>query len=312
MVEYLNTASRIGWAEVPEPVRAVVAQVLGDVVCSAVDQRGGFGHGVAVRVRTADGNAAFVKAIESEDALAAVYREEARIAARLPATVPAARCRFAMEIAGWFVAGFDDIEGAFPRLDQQQDLDATLDLVTRLTTELSPSPFVDVPTVEDAYGPRLVGWRSFVTEGPPADLDSWSGRHLAELAELEATWTAAAAGDTLLHTDLRPDNMLRRADGAVVAVDWAGACRGAAWIDLVVLAPSIAAAGVAPDAILATHPVTRDVDPRAIDAFVCAIAGYWAAACRRPGPPRSPRLRAHQSAFARHTGKWLACRLGWR
>ncbi|MFE7742901.1 phosphotransferase family protein [Nocardia sp. NPDC057455] len=310
MVNYSGTALRTGWAEVPQPVRLEVERLLGDGVCAAVDQRGGFSHGVAVRVRTAGGGSAFVKAIEAGDGLAPVYRQEARIASRLPVTTSAPRCRFVSEIAGWFVAGFDDVEGAFPRLDDPGELQDTLDLVTRLATELTPSPLSDVPTVVDAYGPELVGWRTFVTAGPPADLDSWSVRHLTELADLEATWMVAAAGDTLLHTDLRPDNMLRRADGTVLAVDWAWACRGAAWLDLVALAPSIAAAGVDPEPIIATHPVTRDVDPAAVDAFVCALAGYWAAACRKPGPPRSPFLREHQRTFARLTREWLACRLG--
>ncbi|MBF6217873.1 phosphotransferase [Nocardia abscessus] len=312
MVNYLGTASRIGWVEVPRPVRVGIERMLGDVVCAAVDQGGGFSHGVAVRVRTVGGDAAFVKAIEVGDGLAPVYRQEARIASHLPATAPAPRSRFSDEIAGWFVAGFDDVEGAFPRLDEPGELRDTLELVTRLATELTPSPSADVPTVTEAYGAELVGWRTFASEGPPADLDGWPARHLTELAELEATWTAAAAGNTLLHTDLRPDNMLRRADGAVLAVDWAWACRGAAWMDLVALAPSIAAAGVDPDPIIATHPVTRDADPAAVDAFVCALAGYWAVACRKPGPPRSPRLRRHQSAFARVAIGWLACRLGWQ
>ncbi|WP_174189086.1 phosphotransferase [Nocardia barduliensis] len=312
MVDYLSAASRIRFAEVPHPVRVEVERMLGDAVCAAVDQRGGFSHGVAARVRTVGGDAAFVKAIEMADGLAPVYRQEARIASLLPATAPAPRCRFSGEIAGWFVAGFDDVEGTFPRLDDPGELRETLDLVTRLATELTPSPLADVPTVAQAYGAKLVGWRTYAIDGPPADLDGWSVRHLTELAGLEATWPAAAAGDTLLHTDLRPDNLLRRADGAVLAVDWAWACRGAAWIDLVALAPSIAAAGVDPDPILATHPVTRDVDPAAVDAFVCALAGYWAVACRKPGLPRSPYLRENQSVFARLAIEWLACRLGWQ
>lgn len=134
--------------------------------------------------------------------------------------------------------------GAFSRLDEPGELQDTLDLVTRLAAELTPSPLPDVPTVADAYGSPLVGWRTFVTEAPPADLDSWSVRHLTELAVLEATWVVAA--------------------------------------------------GVDPDPIIAAHPVTRDVDPAAVDAFACALADYWAAACRKPGPPRSPCLRQHQ------------------
>jgi hypothetical protein len=113
MVNYLGTALRTGWGEVPQPVRLEVERLLGDVVCAAVDQRGGFSHGVAARVRTVGGESAFVKAIEAGDELAQVYRQEAHIASRLPATAPAPQCRFVSETAGWFVAGFDDVEGRF-------------------------------------------------------------------------------------------------------------------------------------------------------------------------------------------------------
>ena len=106
--------------------------------------------------------------------------------------------------------------------------------------------------------------------------------NLDRLAELESTWSEPAAGDTLLHTDLRPDNMLRDRDGAVWVIDWAWSCRGAAWIELVSLAPSVAARGVDPDQILAAHSSTRDVDPAAIDAFICALVGYWEHNSRLP------------------------------
>src|SRR5438552_9903126 len=39
-------------------------------------------------------------------------------------------------------------------------------------------------------------------------LDPWSRLHLDQLADLEATWADHAAGDTLLHADLRADNLL--------------------------------------------------------------------------------------------------------
>ncbi len=76
--------------------------------------------------------------------------------------------------------------------------------------------------------------------------------------------------------------MLRDRDGAVWVIDWAWSCRGAAWIELVSLAPSVAARGVDPDPILAAHSSTRDVDPAAIDAFICALVGYWEHNSRLP------------------------------
>ncbi len=50
----------------------------------------------------------------------------------------------------------------------------------------------------------------------PARLDRWSARHLDRLAELEEEAPAAAAGDTLLHLDLRADNLLLTPDRVVV------------------------------------------------------------------------------------------------
>ncbi|MFQ6398988.1 hypothetical protein ACLMAJ_36820 [Nocardia sp. KC 131] len=110
----------------------------------------------------------------------------------------------------------------------------------------------------------------------------------------------------------RQRNMLLRPDGTVVVVDWAWPCRGAAWVDLVSLAPSIAASGIDPDPILATHPTTRDTDPAAISAFVCALTGYWTRKSRRPAPPRSPKLRRYQAHAAYVSTEWLSRRLGWQ
>jgi Phosphotransferase enzyme family len=52
----------------------------------------------------------------------------------------------------------------------------------------------------------------------------------------------AAAGPALLHGDLRADNLLLT-PGRVVAVDWPRACAGAAWVDLLLLLPSVAMQG---------------------------------------------------------------------
>ena len=60
----------------------------------------------------------------------------------------------------------------------------------------------------------------------PQKLDDWSRRHLAELVELEAR-VAAVAGETLLHFDIRADNLLLT-DEEVYFVDWPHAHVGAA------------------------------------------------------------------------------------
>ncbi|WP_429455089.1 phosphotransferase [Nocardia sp. GP40] len=240
-----------------------------------------------------------------------MYRTEAETSARLPPTVPAPRLRFTAQVGGWFVAAFENIAGRHPRLDQPTELAATLSALERMAQVLTPSPLENVPTIADAYGSEFMCWRKFAEHGPPPDLDRWCMEHLDRLAQLESQWCEPAAGHTLLHTDIRPDNLLLTDVGTVVVVDWAWPCVGASWVELASMAPSIAVCGVNPDPILAEHPATRGTEPAAISAFICALLGYWTRNSREPPPPRSPNLRRYQARTARVTREWLRNRIGW-
>ncbi|MFI7602171.1 phosphotransferase [Actinoplanes sp. NPDC049681] len=305
-----TTAWRPAWSELPVDVRELVGTCLGAPVRTAAGQAGGFTPGVAARVLLADGSRAFVKAIQADDESVGVYRNEARYAALLGADVPTPRLRFTAQARGWVVLAFDDVDGRHPDLRVPAEREAVLSALGRLAAALTPAARAGVPTVEAALAPLLTGWRQYAADGPPADLDPWSSHHLARLARLEAGWAAGTAGDTLLHADLRPDTMLLTPQGEVVVVDWACACVGAPWVDLVLLLAS--ADGVDADRVVRTHPLSRDVPDAAVDAFLCALAGCFARECRGPDLPRSPRLRGFQAAAARRTLAWLARRTGWR
>lgn len=101
-------------------------------------------------------------------------------------------------------------------------------------------------TAGDVSGPAAegarIGWRTLGASGGGDQLDPWSRTHLDQLAELEAVWAHHAAGDTLVHADIRADNLLMTERGVVV-VDWPWACRGAAFADVVLFAPSVAMQG---------------------------------------------------------------------
>ncbi|GEM37609.1 hypothetical protein NN4_21280 [Nocardia ninae NBRC 108245] len=311
MVDYADTACRIEWDQLPHDVRTGIERRLGSTVARADGQRTGFSYGMAARLLSADGSRIFVKAIRADDELAAMYRREAEMAAQLPESLPAARCRFEMTVAGWLVSAFEDVAGAQPRLADPGELADVLRTVQRLAETLTPCPLWDIPEIAAEMESEFTGWRGFAKSGAPADLDDWSVRNLDRLAELEARWSAGVRGETLLHADLSPGNLVRRPNGEVVVVDWAWACRGAAWVDLILLAPYFAACGVDPEPIVAGHPVTEDVDPAEIDALVCALSGYWAVNSRRQPPARSPHLRAHQARFARLARDWLRRRVDW-
>ncbi|MGW5514046.1 phosphotransferase family protein [Nocardia africana] len=311
MTDATGTAIRPDWGDIPVAVRAVIERVVGAGVVEADTQSGGFSHGVAVRALLTDGRRVFIKAIDADDDLAEMYRGEARTSARLPPTIPTPALHASFDAEGWFAMVFDDVTGRHPRLDNYDEREAVLATVETLGRMLTPNPIPDVATFAESYGPMLNAWRQYAADGAPADLDEWSSRNLGRLASLEAVWPDYMAGATLLHTDLRPDNMLRRAGGNVVVIDWAWPCVGASWIDLAALVPSLLAAGVDPDPILATHPSSRDVEPVAADAFLCGLLGYWERALRRPTPQRSPNLYRYRAEAVRITRQWLRQHVEW-
>jgi aminoglycoside phosphotransferase (APT) family kinase protein len=136
----------------------------------------------------------------------------------------------------------------------------------------------------------------------------WAWAHLDRLAELEAGWPQVAAGTTLLHGDLRADNLLIT-PSRVVLVDWPHACVGAAWIDLLFMLPGVAMQGPDPQAIFTRHPVSRGVEPVAVTAMLAAVAGFFIFGSLQPPPPGLPTLRAFQFAQGRAALAWLQRRI---
>ena len=92
-----------------------------------------------------------------------------------------------------------------------------------------------------------------------------------------------------------------------MVVDWPHACRGAAFVDLVCFAPSVAMqGGPGPAELLARSRAGRDANRESLSAVVCALAGYFTEHSLRPPPPRSPAVREVQTAQGEVTRDWLA------
>ncbi|HET8789220.1 MAG TPA: phosphotransferase, partial [Actinomycetes bacterium] len=170
--------------------------------------------------------------------------------------------------------------------------------------------------VAERLGDSFVGWRRLAAAHAAGDddlagLDPWAARHLRRLADLEAGWPQAARGPTLLHADLRADNLLLTPT-RVVAVDWPWACVGAAWVDLLLLLPSVAMqGGPDPEPTFTAHPVAAGADPSAVTTTLTAWAGFLIAGARLPPPPGLPTLRAFQHGQALVALDWLRRRTGW-
>jgi aminoglycoside phosphotransferase (APT) family kinase protein len=300
-------------------LRAEVEERLGGPVVEAVTQPSGFSPGLAVRVRLGDGRRAFVKAVgpEPNPDSPGIHRAEARTMAVLPRSAPAPRMLWSLDRDGWVALALEDVDGAHPTLPWRPDeLARVLAMVADLTAALTPAP-PGLPTVAERLQNSFVGWRRLAAAHAAGDddlagLDPWAARHLRRLADLEAGWPAAAQGPTLLHADLRADNLLLTAT-RVVAVDWPWACVGAGWVDLLLLLPSVAMqGGPDPEATFAAHPVAAGVDPEAVTTMLAALAGFLVGGSRLAPPPGLPTLRSFQLDQGLVALEWLRRRTGWR
>jgi len=271
---------------------------------------------VAARLRLANGRRLFVKAIgpKPNPDSPTFHRLEARIVSALPEAVPTPRLRFSLDEAGWVLLAFDEIDGHHPaqpwRLDELQ---LVIDGMAELATTLTPSPLPagDVPTAAHRIATRIRGWQTLLSN-PPPDLDAWSRRHLSALAELEARGPEAVAGDTLLHFDVRADNVLLSGDGQVWFFDWPHACTGADWLDVVAFAPSVTMqGGPPPEDVLARYSGSVRGNPDEVTAAIAAVTGFFTRTALEPPPPGLPTVRAFQAAQAIVARDWLAARTGW-
>ena len=302
--------ARIPWEGVPERVREAVEARLGAQVQNAVTQPGGFSPGVAARLRLDDGRSVFVKAVgpEPNPDSPEFHRREAQVAAVLPSETPAPKFLFSHDDGAWVALVFEDVDGHEPELPWRRDeLDRVLDAVTDLSVALTPAP-IEAPPLVERFGELFRGWRTLAEERPPG-LDFWPAERLEALAELEACWEEASAGETLLHADIRADNILLTPE-RVVFVDWPNVSLGAPWVDLLAFLPSVAMqGGPRPWELFDDHPVARDAESSHVNAVLAALAGFFAHRSTLPPPPGLPTLREFQHAQGVESLAWLRRRL---
>jgi aminoglycoside phosphotransferase (APT) family kinase protein len=302
------------WARVPGAVRAWAERLGGGTPTTVRDLSGGFSPGATTVLEWPD-RAFFVKAVGTElnPDSPGLHRREAVISAALPETPRFPRLRGTYDDGDWVALAFDVVAGRPPR----HPWDASeLDLVARglsaMHDELTPSP---VPSLEPlaGYAHHLFGgWADLASQAaPPVGLDPWAAAHLSRLAELEAGWPGACAGSTLVHGDVRSDNVLVAGD-AVVFVDWPHGAVGNPAFDFIGWAPSVVLeGGPPPEELLARHDLPGAGDPGSVTVLLCAIAGFFVSHSLRPAPPGLPTLRPFQAAQGEVALAWLRRRTSW-
>jgi len=150
----------------------------------------------------------------------------------------------------------------------------------------------------------LTGWDDAAAD--PAGVEPELIRRLPEMLEHQARAAEVTTGGALVHWDARNDNILIRPEGEAVLLDWAWACRGAPWLDTLLLAVDfVVQGGPDPGGFLRTAAVTRDVPTDDLRSVVACVVGLWTDRARRPAPPGLPTIREWQAHCARETLRWL-------
>lgn len=262
-----NTRPRTQWGELPDTVRSALEAATGPV-CDVKPISAGFNCGIAALLRTPT-QTVFIKGLPSDHPRIATQRREAEINRDVTPIAP--RLLWQVDTAGWTVLGFEHLSGRHANLSPgSADLPKLADTLTRLSQIRCP----DVPLK------RLE--------------DRWAG--LATHSELKLL-----AGDSLLHTDLNPHNIL--IDDTARIVDWAWPTAGTAWIDPACAALWLIAEGHAPAAAetwAAQIPSWATASRHGIDAFTTASCRLWEQIAHDDPQPWKQRLHTAAQAWAEH------------
>lgn len=286
---------------------------MGARVLADHSQTGGYSPGMASRLELKDGRAVFAKAVSSVQNPQSpdLYRREIAAMRTLPSEIASPTLLWSHDDGQWVVLVLEWIEGWHPQDPwSSNDLARVVGTLADLATALTPSPVEATSAVEDLAS--LYGGWSYLADQPEraGRLDPWAQQNLGLLAELESGWVTAVRGDTLLHTDLRADNILLTSE-RVVLLDWAYTVQGAAWLDLAMLLPSVAAStpGLDPQKVWASSTMTRSVSDHALNSVLSAQSGALLTQSLEPPPLGIDGLREHQNVKGQATLDWLRTRL---
>ena len=294
------------WDAIPHAARAGLVSVAGG--SGFIPVSGGY-HGSVVGVLN---ERLFVKAVPAGDPAFDDFDTETRVAEALQNRLPTPTVRFADVVDGWSVLAFDVARGRIPLEPwQPSQLQVVLDALDAVTDALTPSPVIPLPTVADRMLGRCTTW-GLMSHGEsrgrltPNDLTTWERRNLDRLADLEARVETSVAGQTLLHFDLRHDNLFID-DGAVTFLDWGRACIGPAWVDVACLLVESRTVDADLDAIFLGTARGAAADPAEVDILLTLFASYWRHASTLPSGDR-PGMQARRRHSAEATIGWLARR----
>jgi phosphotransferase family enzyme len=320
-VDYRHTSTRPAFADLPATVRAGIETAAGSAVDVAFPSvTTGFTGAYAGLLALRDGRRVFAKAAGpmAPFALQAIPRE-ARILGLLAGRATAPRLVGSDAAQDWQLVVLEAIDGHLPGMPwTTTDVDAVHDACLELAA-LDPadvSGVTDTSIAADIGGdPAALACLDELATGArswPDGIPALAPSQARELARLGGVAAEALVGDRLVHSDLRPDNVLVTPEGRARLVDWNWVTLGPAWCDFVGLLPLMAHQGLDVDPLMRRSPLLDGVDGEAVDAFLAVLVGYLVDACVQPTVPGSQSaVRAHQRLMARTFIELVAHRRGW-
>jgi len=260
---------RTDWDQLSLPVRAAVERRTGPVRAARTAPAGK--NSALAALLSTDYGAVFVKGLHADDPRVVSQEREAAVSPHVAPLSP--RLLWQTEVDGWNLLGFHAAPGRH--------------------ADYAPDS-ADLPKVVDAMR-RLALLRC------PA---------LPQLKRAEQRWAAYVddtdlpllRGDTLLHTDYSPDNVLVHGPAARL-IDWAWPTLGAGFIDPSCLAVRLIFAGHPPEraeAHVGTVPAWQHAPARGIDVFASALARMWSQIASTDPTPWKQRMADSARAWQAH------------
>lgn len=257
------------WDDLSQPVRDLIQAQAGPVL-GARTAPAGLNSQLAVVLDTAGGQV-FVKGLRTDHPGVVRQHREAMINPHVLALAP--RLRWQAEGAGWNLLAFDYIPGA--RHADYTPGSADLPAVVQVLNRLQRIPCPDLPVKQAEQR-----WAAYLDDDAARDL---------------------LAGQTLLHTDFNPLNVLMDSGNAWI-IDWAWPTRGAAFIDPACFLLRLMLGGhtaCEAEAWAARCDSWGTAPDKAIDAFALACARLYAEIAREDPQPWKARLAAVAQEWAR-------------
>jgi hypothetical protein len=309
-----HMSSRITWEVVPESIHHEIEALLGARVIQADNQTGGFSPGLAARCALSNGKRCFIKAVSISPNMQTpdIHRREGRIAKMLPVGVPAPRLLHTLDTGEWVALVFEDVDGRMPGLPWSvHDLQLTLRTLSILQRVAPPSELSGLPSMSSECAEQFRGFRTVAgLETVPGYLDDWTAQNLDRLAGLEERWNEYGPEDSLVHCDMRADNVLIQADDTMKIVDWPWACTGPSWADFAAMLPSVGMnGGPSPWFVESQLNPFAGIDPTHVTRLVAALAGYFTFAAAQPEPVGLTGLRSFQRRQGDVARAWVRHRL---